>query len=234
MKWLKAEVKKRLYMRRKKRERRTYLASKKALAEGFKYDGLDLSYLDLEKLPYPTKWGDLAAHEKLYCEIGTGHGELIAHLSQNNPKDMFIGFEISKRYARVSNNKVKDNKQAMIFHGDAYEKTINLFQDVSLDGIYVLFPDPWHKKRHHKRRPLISSWFVEVSKKLKKGAFIMFATDWDEYYSFVEKELEDLGDLYEIEKGTYNPEQQGLVATHYYKKWVELGRSFEYIRLTKK
>ena len=64
---------------------------------------------------------------------------------------------------------------------DAVEVVTNMLADESLAGIHVFFPDPWHKKRHNKRR-LIQTPFVEqLLPKLKIGGYIHLATDWEEY-----------------------------------------------------
>lgn len=194
----------------------------------------EIDYLDLKKLPFPTDWHRVFPYNQLFIEIGTGSGELLQHLVTTNPNKLYIGFEIVKKYAKRTFNRVRDSKNGVALYGEAYAEIPYLFKNNTVDGIYVLFPDPWHKKRHHKRRPLVEKWFRDVASIIKSGGFIYFATDWDEYYTFVLNEFEKVKDLYTIETGTYDPIQQGLISTYYYEKWVKEGRSFDYIKVVRR
>lgn len=195
---------------------------------------LDLRPLSLNKLPWPVRWDEVLNHNRLVVEIGCGHGELLEFLANKNDKGLHLGFEITKTYTQKTANKVRGLENAFIFMGDGYSSALNLFTDKTIDQIYILFPDPWHKKKHHKRRPITSDWFRAVFDRLKDGGEIYFASDWVEYYKFVLDEAEKVADSYKIDFGTYNPKDAGLVPTHYYKKWLEMGREFDYVSLKKK
>jgi tRNA (guanine-N7-)-methyltransferase len=95
--------------------------------------------------------------------------------------------------------------------------------DASLDGVHIFFPDPWHKKRHHKRR-LIQAEFVKLlCTKLKHGGYLHVATDWQEYAEWVlevlkaETQLENTAEDYAV-KPSYRPltkfENRGLKLGH--------------------
>ena len=95
--------------------------------------------------------------------------------------------------------------------------------DASLDGVHIFFPDPWHKKRHHKRR-LIQAEFVKLlCQKLKVGAYFHVATDWEQYAEWVlevlqeESQLENTVQDY-AEKPSYRPltkfENRGIKLGH--------------------
>lgn len=198
------------------------------------HSSLKLDILNVEALPYPVRWEQVCLYKKLFVEIGSGHGELLQSLASKYDSDLFIGFEISKQFAVRTFKRVKDLKNAFIFKGEGYSNVLNLFKTESIDGIYILFPDPWHKKRHQKRRPLQKDWFKNCYLKLKEGGFIFFATDWEEYYQFVADQLNGLDQLYRIEYGSYKPEDQELPETHYYKKWLKLNRKFQFIKMTKR
>ncbi len=57
----------------------------------------------------------------------------------------------------------------------------NTLQHIPLAGIHTFYPDPWHKKRHHKRRPIQAPFIAKLLPKLKTGGYIHLATDWEEY-----------------------------------------------------
>ena len=191
-----------------------------------------------EQLPYPTNWDKFLQPipRRIFVEIGSGHGELIYGEASKpeNSNSLFVGFEIATKFAKLSSKRLKDLPNAYVFKAEAYEKLFKLFKRQSLDGVYILFPDPWHKKRHHKRRPLTNEFFTKLHSMLKSEATVLFATDWEEYYDFVENQVSGLENLYIMEKGIYTPEKFGVSPTHYYKKWLKIGRKFQYILFTNK
>jgi tRNA (guanine-N7-)-methyltransferase len=208
---------------------------RRKLRETFDYNNYKMDPLNLSTLPYPTKWKNIFRYKNLWLEIGTGHGELIDKLSKDNPKDMYVGFEIITKFAKMSNKKVHFRPNAFVYKAEAYKEIPYLFAENSLRGINILFPDPWHKKRHHKRRPINEDFFTKAHSLLKSKAEIFVATDWEEYYEYIENESDKVKNLYTIEKGIYTPKQFKFPVTHYYKKWVALGgRKFQFIKLVKK
>jgi tRNA (guanine-N7-)-methyltransferase len=116
-------------------------------------------------------------------EIGFGNGEHLANLAQAHPERDYLGIEVHRpgvghllmlaQTRELTNVRVSDH--------DAVEVLSQQLPAASLDEVLVLFPDPWHKKRHHKRR-LIQPPFVElVASRLKTGGVFKLATDWEEY-----------------------------------------------------
>ncbi len=125
-------------------------------------------------------------------EIGFGNGEHLAHLAAGHPEQDFIGVEVHPpgvgqlllriEAAQLTNLRVSRH--------DAVEVLERQIAPDSLDQILVLFPDPWHKKRHHKRR-LVSPAFGQLAaSRLKAGGVLHLATDWEPYAQWM---LEVLG-----------------------------------------
>jgi tRNA (guanine-N7-)-methyltransferase len=116
-------------------------------------------------------------------EIGFGNGEHLASLAAAHPGRDYLGVEVHRpgvghllMLAATSN---LDNVRASAH--DAVEVLREQIAPAALDEVLVLFPDPWHKKRHHKRR-LIQAPFVElVASRLATGGVLRLATDWEEY-----------------------------------------------------
>ena len=109
-------------------------------------------------------------------EIGFGFGESLIHRAQNNKDINYIGCEAYTKGVASLLDKIKTNNinNLKVFYGDARILIENL-EDNSLDKIFILFPDPWPKKRHNKRR-IISKEFLELlSHKLKNGGELFFA-----------------------------------------------------------
>ena len=116
-------------------------------------------------------------------EIGFGMGETTAAIAQLRPEDDFLAIEVHlpgvgallKRIGELGLTNLR-----LIRH-DAVEVLEHMIVEDSLDGIHIYFADPWHKKRHHKRR-LIQQPFVELLiSRLKPGGYLHLATDWHNY-----------------------------------------------------
>lgn len=116
-------------------------------------------------------------------EIGFGMGTSLLTMAQNAPDINYIGIEVHQAGVGSLVADLHDHQvsNVRIVAHDAVEVFRTQFKDNSLLGVQIFFPDPWHKKRHHKRR-LIQSEFIQLlTKKIKKGGFIHCATDWQEY-----------------------------------------------------
>lgn len=119
----------------------------------------------------------------LFVEIGFGNGESFVKMAENNKDKNFFGFDVYLNgFAEcLTSIGEKSLTNAMVMRCDAKEFLMCSVHDESLDGVNIFFPDPWPKKKHHKRR-LINNDFVELlALKLKKNGIIHFATDIEDY-----------------------------------------------------
>lgn len=116
-------------------------------------------------------------------EIGFGMGKSLVQMAKAAPEKDFIGIEVHRPgvgacLSEAVNEQVKNLK---VFEHDAVEVLANTIANNSLDTVQLFFPDPWHKKRHHKRR-IVQSEFVQLlRKKLKPNGVFHMATDWQNY-----------------------------------------------------
>ena len=120
-------------------------------------------------------------------EIGCGMGETTASIALNHPGQDYLGIEVHG--PGVGNLlKLMETHQltnCRIIQHDAVEVLSSMLPDASLDGVHIFFPDPWHKKKHHKRRLIQSPFIKALCAKLKAGAYIHVATDWQEYAEWI-------------------------------------------------
>jgi len=124
---------------------------------------------------------------KKIIEIGFGMGHTTAEIAKNLPDSNFVAIDVHSPGVGNLLNKIKENELSnlKIIQHDAVEVLEKMVLDESLDAIHIFFPDPWHKKRHNKRR-LIQEPFLElVSRKLKKEGYVHVATDWQDYADWI-------------------------------------------------
>jgi tRNA (guanine-N7-)-methyltransferase len=162
---------------------------------------------------------------KKILEIGFGMGESTAKIAQTLPDCDFLAAEVHTPGVGALLKLIEELAltNIRIIQHDVVEVLQNMLADESLDGVHIFFPDPWHKKRHHKRR-LIQAEFVKLlCSKLKTGAYIHVATDWQEYAEWVlevlnaEPQLQNTAVDY-AEKPSYRPltkfENRGIKLGH--------------------
>ncbi len=115
-------------------------------------------------------------------EIGYGGGEHLARQARQHPEAGFIGCEVFSGGIAKLLQQIDEERLANIrlFTDDAL-KLLQKLPDASLDGAYLLYPDPWPKTRHHKRRFISPLTLGELARVLKPGTFFRFATDIEDY-----------------------------------------------------
>ena len=116
-------------------------------------------------------------------EIGFGMGETTAKIAALRAEDDFLAIEVHPPGVGALLKLIGENAltNLRLIRHDAVEVLQHMIAENSLDGIHIYFADPWHKKRHHKRR-LIQAEFVKLLvSRLKPGAYLHLATDWHNY-----------------------------------------------------
>jgi tRNA (guanine-N7-)-methyltransferase len=122
-------------------------------------------------------------HAPKFLEIGFGMGETTAGMAQAHPESDYLGIEVHgpgvgallRRIAALELSNVR------IVQHDAVEVVRDMILPASLAGIHVFFPDPWPKKRHHKRRLLQPAFVRALAVRLAPGGYLHIATDWQDY-----------------------------------------------------
>lgn len=116
-------------------------------------------------------------------EIGFGMGETTATIAQLHPEGDYLGIEVHtpgvgallKRVAELGLSNVR------VIQHDAVEVLQYMIAPDALDAVHVFFPDPWPKKRHHKRRLIQAPLVALLASRMKPGGYLQLATDWEEY-----------------------------------------------------
>src|SRR5262245_27339760 len=116
-------------------------------------------------------------------EIGFGMGDTTAEIAAANPGTDYLGVEVhtpgvGSLLARVA---AMNLANVRVIQHDAVEVLEHMLVPVALDGVHIFFPDPWPKKRHHKRRLVRSPLVALLASRMKPGAYLHVATDWEDY-----------------------------------------------------
>ncbi len=125
-------------------------------------------------------------------EVGFGNGDSLLEMAIDQPNQNFLGVEVYEAGVGRLINEANKNKLSnlKIIKDDAVEVLTNNILDNSISHFQLFFPDPWHKKKHHKRRIVQISFLDLLSKKLKKDGVVHIATDWENYAEHIMELLE--------------------------------------------
>lgn len=138
-------------------------------------------------LPYKVERLDTAAtfgrSASLVLEIGFGMGAATADIAQTLPDHDFIGCEVHEPGVGALLKLIgeRDIGNIRIVQHDAVEVLRDMIGEAALDGVHIFFPDPWHKKRHNKRRLIQAPFVANLVKHIKPGGYLHCATDWQPY-----------------------------------------------------
>ena len=127
--------------------------------------------------------GQEAAPAPVILEIGFGMGEATAHIAKVRPNDHFLCCEVHEPGVGALLKRIgeQDIHNIRILQHDAVEVIDHMLPLASIDGVHIFFPDPWHKSRHNKRRLIQTPLIAKLAARLKQGAYIHCATDWEPY-----------------------------------------------------
>ncbi len=145
--------------------------------------------LHMEKwaLPYRDKVLDYAdtfgRQAPTILEIGFGMGETTQKIAQLRADENFLGVEVFNAGVGALLKRIEESgvSNIRIIQHDAVEVVQNMIAPDSLAGVHIYFPDPWPKKRHHKRRLVRPDFIALLASRIKPGGYIHCATDWEDY-----------------------------------------------------
>lgn len=165
-------------------------------------------------------------YSRIVLEIGIGNGDAIIDMAENDPQSFYIGIEVHEPGIGRCLNRIaaKSLPNVRLICHDAIEVMQSMLPPHSLDRILLFFPDPWHKKRHHKRR-IVNQLFRDLCYQLlAKGGYVHLATDWQDYAEHMSQEF--MGDARfrhsgnargYVERPSYRPQ------THFERRGLRLG-----------
>jgi len=183
-------------------------------------------------LPYTAQPADFEAmfqrSAPTILEIGFGMGEATTHIAALMPEKNFLCCEVHTPGVGALLKRISEQGLAniRILQHDAVEVIDNMLPPASLDGVHIFFPDPWHKKRHNKRRLIQAPLVAKLAARLKPGGYLHCATDWQPY---AEQILEVLGaeallrNTVDAAQGGYAPKPAYRPLTKFENRGIKLG-----------
>ncbi len=177
------------------------------------------------------------SRQPLEIEIGAGKGRFLLHRAQAHPERNFFGVDYRWRFLKegVLRAEQRGLSNLIFLKTEAEEIIPHLVPPVSIDVFHIYFPDPWHKKKHHKRRLLKPEFFKLLHGSLLPGGLLELATDNFNYMIAFKAALVEAGDtLWSNVRESRNERiLDAGVQTHFEAKYTRAGRDLYYMELRK-
>lgn len=205
-----------------RREGRLTPAQRRAIATLWSKYGIEL---DVRPIDFRAIF---ERNAPITLEIGFGDGVGLAQMAEQQSQRDFVGIEVHRpgigRLLRLIEEKCASNVR--VIEGDAVVVLRHYFPHASLDRVLLLFPDPWPKKRHHKRR-IVQSGFVELlANTLKTGGLLHVVTDWKDYAEHIRTIMEQSDAFKPLPPHTHSLENpQHRLATKFERRGLRLGHA---------
>ena len=161
-----------------------------------------------------------ANHHPVEVELGFGKGRFLLDAAQRRPEHNFIGVEVAGKYLRLAHDRAlkRGLTNLRFIHGDAREFVEFFLPAGAVHALHVYFPDPWPKKKHHKRRLLDEGFFEEALRVLEVSGRLWIATDHDDYFEAILEGLEAAVERFTLVEAVWDG-----ATTNYEDKFVSLG-----------
>jgi tRNA (guanine-N7-)-methyltransferase len=173
----------------------------------------------------------------LVLEIGYGMGDSLVNMAKAEPEKDFIGIEVHPPgVGRLINRAgVEGVENLKTYMADANDVLEDCIADGSISRVQLYFPDPWHKKKHHKRRIVQPAFVAQLVNKLQPGGKIHFATDWENYAEQMLEVLSAYPDIVnDSTDGTYVTKPEWRPHTKFEARGERLGHGIWDLLFTKK
>lgn len=159
-------------------------------------------------------------------EIGFGMGDSLIEMATVQPEKNYIGIEVHRPGVGrlLSRADEAGLTNIRVYAEDAVQVLADCIPDGSLDVLQLFFPDPWHKKRHHKRRIVQPEFVQQIRRKLKVGGYFHMATDWENYAEHMMEVMSAAqGYRNKAGDGQYSPQPEWRPVTKFQKRGERLG-----------
>ncbi len=207
---------------------------------GVGIDSADLPTTDVAPLIDPREWFGERASLPLEIEIGSGKGTFLVQQAPQQPDVNFLGIEWAGEFFRYAADRVRRNgvPNVRLLRADAVELIRHRCPDAVCTVIHLYFPDPWPKKRHHKRRSIQDQSLRDFHRILRSDGELRIVTDHDDYWQWMLEHVARAEAIFARGRfappGAGNPEESELVGTNFERKYRREGRPFNAMTLRKR
>jgi len=158
-------------------------------------------------------------------EIGFGMGEATAQIASSMPDSNFLCCEVHTPGVGALLKRIEEQglTNVRILQHDAVEVIDHMLAPGSLDGVHIFFPDPWHKKKHNKRRLIQAALIARLAERLKPGGYLHCATDWQPYAEQILEVLSAEPTLANTSPDGYAPKPDHRPLTKFENRGMKLG-----------
>jgi tRNA (guanine-N7-)-methyltransferase len=162
----------------------------------------------------------------VHVEIGFGNGEALAAMASAHPENNYLGIEVHRPGvgALLHRLAAEGLTNVRVACTDAKELLAQRIAAGSLSAVYIFFPDPWHKQRHHKRRLVQAEFVALLAQKVKPGGLLHLATDWEDYAQHMLTVLAGTAAFENTaEPGAFTPRPETRTLTRFERRGHRLG-----------
>lgn len=203
------------------RQGRLTKGQQQALEQGWSLYGIDPGNTLLN---FQALFGNTAP---VTLEIGFGNGETLAQMAQAEPARNFVGIEVHTPGVGHLLHLLLDRgiNNVRVMNSDAVEVIQQRIPVASLDRVQLYFPDPWHKKRHNKRRIVQPEFVSLLASRLKPGGIFHMATDWEDYAQQMASVMQASPDFHTLvtDGGPFSPRPDFRPLTKFEQRGLRLG-----------
>jgi tRNA (guanine-N7-)-methyltransferase len=192
--------------------------------------------LDVDRLPKPLNWAEVFGNANpVEMEIGMGKGTFLVEQAKARPEVNFFGVEWARWFWRYASDRLRRNGclNTRTVRAEARFFLTEFVPDASISVLHIYFPDPWPKKRHHKRRLINAEFMPLVMRILSPGGRLQVVTDYQEYFEQIEQLIRSSG-LSVVDYNRPGSAGEGeFVGTNFERKYRREARPFYAIAAAK-
>lgn len=185
-----------------------------------------------------TWWAPEQRDHPVELEIGSGKGTFLVQQATQLPGVNYVGIEYARAFCLYGADRIRRRNltNVRMIHADAKTIVTWYCPDAIFRQVHIYFPDPWPKKRHHKRRMVQADFLVELHRVLEPGGMIRLVTDHDGYFEWMQDHAAQSAALFDREafERPVSADSGEVVGTNFERKYRREGRPFHGMTLRKK
>jgi len=187
---------------------------------------------------FRTLWPDEQRDRPLELEIGSGKGTFLVQQAEQLTDVNYLGIEFAHAFWRYAADRIRRRNltNARCLHADAKTIVGWYCPDAIFRQVHIYFPDPWPKKRHHKRRMIQAPLLRQLHRVLKPEGLVRIVTDHDDYFQWMEDHVAQVTDIFDREpfERPVSADEGEVVGTNFERKYRREGRPFHGMTLRRK